>query len=131
MLVHFPIALIITGFLADLFALSFKKEVCLSKCGFYLLIAGTLSALIAVLTGVFFTGEMSGAAGTIREAHEFFAIITLCVLIVTSVLKIIFNSGEKENKKLKWVIFALYGVAVILVSITGFFGGNLVYDYML
>lgn len=131
MFVHFPIALIVIGFFADLCALYFKKEVCLSKCGFYLLITGTLSALLAVFTGVFFTAEMSGAAGNVQETHEFFAIITLCILVVTSVLQIILKSTDKENAKLKWVAFALYGLAAIFVSITGFFGGNLVYNYMM
>ncbi len=40
MLVHFPIALIVLGFIADFASLIFKKEACLSKTGFYLLIAG-------------------------------------------------------------------------------------------
>lgn len=131
MLVHFPIALIVIGFLADLFALSYKKEACLSKCGFYLLIVGTVSALAAVLSGVFFTEEMGGDAGTIRETHEVFAILTLCILVVTCVLKILLNTSEKENKNLKWVVFALYGTAVLFVCATGFFGGNLVYNYII
>lgn len=131
MLVHFPIALVALGFLADLCALYFKKEVCLSKFGFYLLITGTLSALAAVFTGVFFTSEMSGAAGDVQKTHEIFAILTLCILVVTSVLRVVLNFKGKENAKLKWLAFALYGLAAIFVSITGFFGGNLVYNYMM
>ncbi|HEY3390176.1 MAG TPA: DUF2231 domain-containing protein, partial [Prolixibacteraceae bacterium] len=55
MLVHFPIALVVFGFIAEIAALYFKREVCLSRIGFYLLIIGTLSALTAWLTGNFFT----------------------------------------------------------------------------
>ncbi len=131
MLVHFPIALIVFGFIAEIAALFFKKEVCLSKTGYFLLIFGTFSALIAWLTGNFFTAEMSGAAGEIKETHELYALITLGTLLVTSVLRIVLQTKKIENAGIKWVAFVLYGVATILVSITGFFGGTLVYNYMM
>ncbi len=38
MIVHFPIALILAGFLADTLSLFIKKEPCLSKVGFYLML---------------------------------------------------------------------------------------------
>jgi uncharacterized membrane protein len=49
MLVHFPIALVAIGFIAELASVFIKKEICLTKVGFYLLIFGTLSALFAGL----------------------------------------------------------------------------------
>lgn len=131
MLVHFPIALVAFGFLADMASLYFKKEACLSKLGFYLLIVGTLSALFAWLTGILFTSDMEGAAGKIMETHELLAWITLGTLVVTSALRIILKIKDKENSSLKWLAFILYGLAAISVSITGFFGGTLVYNYMM
>lgn len=131
MLVHFPIALVVFGFIAEIAALYFKKEVCLSKAGFFLLIFGTLSAIVAWLTGNLFTAEMSGAAGEIKETHELFALITLGALLVTSVLRIVLQTKKNENAGIRWLAFALYGVATIAVSITGFFGGTLVYNYMM
>jgi len=131
MLVHFPIALVLFGFLGDFASLIYKKEACLSKIGFYLLIIGTLSALAAWLTGVIFTAEMSGSAGEVKDTHELFAIITLVTLIITSILRIILKNKDKENTKFKWLAFGLYGLAAISVSITGFFGGTLVYTYMM
>ena len=62
MLVHFPIALVIFGFLAELASLFFKKEACLSKLGFYLLILGTLSALAAWFTGLFAKNTLAETA---------------------------------------------------------------------
>jgi uncharacterized membrane protein len=50
MIVHFPIALIIVGFLADLIGILLKKEF-FSRTGFYLLILGTLGAVTAYITG--------------------------------------------------------------------------------
>jgi uncharacterized membrane protein len=132
MLVHFPIALVVFGFLADLTWIFYKKEVCLSRLGLYLLIMGTLSAAAAWLTGTFFTAEMSGSAGEVKEIHELFALITLGVLIITSVLRImLLYQQNKENAILKWIAFSFYAAAAIFVSITGFYGGSLVFNYMM
>ncbi len=131
MLVHFPIALVVFGFMAELAGLYFKKEVCLSKIGFYLLIFGFLAAIAAWLTGTIFTSEMAGAAGEIRETHELFAWITLGTLLAAAAIRIFIQSKNEENTKLKWIAFVLYGLAAISVSITGFFGGTLVFNYMM
>jgi len=131
LLVHFPIALVIFGFLAELAFLFFKKETNLSKMGYYMLIAGTLAAIAAWLTGNFFTSEMDGAAGKIREMHELFATITLGFLLVTSVLRSALLMLKYENPTLNIFAFILYELAAISVSITGYLGGSLVYNYML
>ena len=131
MLVHFPIALVVFGFIAEIAALYFKKEVCLSRLGFYLLIIGTLSALVAWLTGNFFTSEMAGTAGEVKDTHELFALITLATLLVTSALRIVLQFKNTENKGLRWIALLIYGLASISVSITGFYGGTLVYEFMM
>ena len=131
MLVHFPIALVMIGFLAELAFLFFKKEVSLRKMGYYLLIIGTLATLAAWLTGNFFTSEMDGAAGKARETHELFATITLVLLLATSVLRTTLLIVKNENSALKTLSFFLYALAAVSVSITGYLGGTLVYNYML
>ena len=50
-IVHFPVALIIVGFFAEVASLFFKKEKCLSKTGFYLMMLGTLGAIAAWSSG--------------------------------------------------------------------------------
>ncbi len=131
MLVHFPIALVTFGFIAELGYLFFKNEVWLSKSGFYLLISGTLLASVTLLTGLLFTDEMSGAAGEIKEKHELFAWITLSVLIATSIIRIILTTQINQNMNIKRLAFALYCIAAISVSTSGFYGGMLVYNYMM
>ncbi|WP_321425898.1 DUF2231 domain-containing protein [uncultured Bacteroides sp.] len=131
MLVHFPIALVMFGFIIELASLIIKKELCLPKLSLYLLVTGTLATVVTWLSGELFTSEMSGAAGSVKESHELFAFITMCLLIVTSVIRLMLASGKKENSTLKWISFILYGIAAITVSITGFFGGTLVYNYMM
>ena len=131
MLVHFPIALVMFGFIIELASLIIKKELCLPKLSLYLLVTGTLATVVTWLSGELFTSEMSGAAGSVKESHELFAFITMCLLIVTSVIRLMLAFGKKENSTLKWISFIMYGIAAITVSITGFFGGTLVYNYMM
>jgi uncharacterized membrane protein len=131
MLVHFPIALVVFGFLADVGALLFKKEICLTKAGFYMLIIGTLAAVVTWLSGFIFTSDMSGAAGVRRETHELFATVTVILLVITSVFRIILMIKKADSSGLKWVVLALYGLAAFCVTITGFYGGTLVYVYMM
>jgi uncharacterized membrane protein len=130
MIVHFPIALVMFGFIAELGTLFFKKEICLTKAGFYLLIAGTLSALAAITAGILFTSEMSGAAGEVEEIHEIFAFVTVVLLVTTSIMRLLLIK-KPENLKLKWAALVFYGLAALSVSLTGFFGGTLVYNYMM
>lgn len=131
MLVHFPIALIVFGFIADTILILFRKEAGLSKFGFYLLIFGTLSAIATLLSGALFTAEMTDAAGVVKDTHELFAWITVGSLVVLSAFRIFLKTQNKETTNLKWIAFALYGLAAISVSITGFYGGTLVYNYMM
>jgi len=132
MLVHFPIALVAAGFLLELIYLFRKKEVCLTKAGYYLLILGALSAVITWLSGILFTAEMEGAAGQVRETHEVMAFITVVLLIITAAIRIYVVVKKKDaDKRLRNIAFILYALATISVFITGYFGGTLVYEYMM
>ncbi|MGB8492064.1 MAG: DUF2231 domain-containing protein, partial [Bacteroidales bacterium] len=130
MVVHFPVALILAGFLAEVAYLIFKKDA-FSVAGFWLLVLGAISACAAYLTGKFFTGDMSGAAGEIKGNHELFATITLVISVATAGFRIYLKYARKGDTRLRWVAFGFYAVAAIAVSITGFFGGVLVYNYMM
>jgi uncharacterized membrane protein len=131
MLVHFPIALLLLGLLADLSSIVFRKEACLSRAGLYLLVAGTLFAIPTVLSGILFTAALSGEAGDLKEKHETFALVTLGAAIVTSAFRIYLVSAKKEGTSLKWPALALYVITSGLVAITGYLGGTLVYRYMM
>lgn len=131
MLVHFPIALVTIGFLSELIFLFIKKEVCFTKMGFYLLVVGTLGALATWLSGDLFTADMSGAAGTVRDSHELFATITVGLLLATLLVRSFILWKKNENKRLNQLAFVMYALAALSVSITGFLGGTLVYNYMM
>jgi len=132
MIVHFAVALIIVGFLAEVVSLFFKSEKCLSKTGFYLMILGTLAAIAAWLTGQLFTDhpDESGIIG-IFEKHETAALITMIVMIICSLFRIWLVVQKKEETRLKWIAFGFYLLGFAAVSLTGFIGGTMVYDFML
>lgn len=131
LIVHFPIALLIVGFVADTVYMLYKKEACLSKLGFYLMLAGTLGAIAAVLSGNFFTEDMSGSVEAIREQHETLANITMYVMIAASILRIFLVYKGKSESKAALGVYLLYLVGVILVGYTGMLGGTMVFNYMI
>jgi len=132
MIVHFPIALILTGFLADVVSLFFKSEKCLSKAGFYLMVLGAVAAVAAWTTGQLFTNEPGqGEILSIFEKHETGAIITMIIMIIGAGLRIYLVRSKKEETSLKWVVFVIYLLAVGAVSFTGLMGGTMVYKYMM
>lgn len=129
MLVHFPIALVTFGFFALIVSLFIKKESAWSKTAYLLLLFGTLGAMAAWLTGQLFTEELEGSAGKVKDTHELFANISLGLLIITSIVHIFLN--RKKSERLKWIMVVLYALATVSISITGLYGGNLVYSYMM
>jgi rubrerythrin/uncharacterized membrane protein len=129
--VHFPIALLMVGFLFDFFALIFKKEHCLSKAGFWLMILGSIAAVAAYLTGEYFSRTLAGPLGEKKEVHELFAKITMWVMVGLSVIRIILVLLKKEKSGFKWLIILIYLCGAGLVGYTGLLGGSLVYDHML
>ena len=131
MTVHFPIALILTGFLLDVISMIRKKDDSYSKAGYYLMILGTLAAVTGYLTGEFFTGEFKGPAADLKETHELFAKIAMWTMIFATSLRIILTQLKKENGSLRWLIFGLYFIAVLSVSYAGLLGGQLVYNNMI
>jgi uncharacterized membrane protein len=132
MIVHFPVALITIGFVAEVISLFFKSEKCLSKTGFYLMILGALSAIAAWSTGQLFTNEPTqGEIVKIFQNHETGALITMILMIIGASFRIWLVLKKKEETKLKWIAFTLYFLAFATVTYTGFMGGTMVYNYMM
>jgi uncharacterized membrane protein len=132
MIVHFPVALILVGFLADVLFLFFKKEVCLSKAGLWLMVLGTLGAAAAFLSGNLFTSEPTeGSIVEIFERHETMALATLLIMTVGSILRLALIYFKIDKPVYRWVVFALYALGAVCVGLTGNLGGTMVMDYMM
>jgi uncharacterized membrane protein len=132
MLVHFPIALIIIGFISEVLSIFLKNEKWLSKTSTYLMFLGTLAAIAAWTTGELFTDHPEGGKMLpVFEKHENAAVFTMAVMSLATIIKLILIYLKKEESKLKWVVTGLWFLAFCLVSYTGYLGGSLVYEFML
>jgi len=132
MIVHFPVALILAGFLADVVYLFFKKERCLSKMGLYLMVLGTLGAGAAFLTGHLFTVEPTeGSMVEIFGRHETLALVTLLIMSIGTLIRIGVLVFKKDKPVYQWIVFGFYLLGAVSVGITGFLGGSMVMDYMI
>jgi len=131
MVVHFLITLILFGFLAELIYLFFVKNTLLKEAGFWLLCFGALTLVAAYFSGAFLTKELYGAAGTIQSTHEFFAEFAVFAALTGTILKIYLKIENMEETSLKWIAFAFYTATTILVCITGYYGGVLVFEYLM
>ena len=132
MIVHFPVALITVGFIAEVVSLFFKSEKCLSKTGFYLMVLGTLAAIAAWSTGQIFTDHpVEGEILNVFEKHKTGALITMIVMIIGSAFRIWLVAQRKDDTKMKWIAFGFYLIGFGAVTVTGFMGGIMVYNYMM
>lgn len=124
-IVHFPIALLITSVVLDMLGVAFRRA-SLTQAGFFTLIVGSLGATAAVLTGPEHA-VTDAAALTILHRHELFAaLMILCCLILVGMrlgnVHGLYGTGAVGY-------LALGGVLIICVVMTGYFGGQMVYDY--
>jgi uncharacterized membrane protein len=127
MVVHFPIAIIMVGFLADITSLVFTREKCLLKMGLYLESLGALAAIAAFATGHLFTGDTIDDAGHVGEMHELFATLTLIAILVAVLFRIFLVIRKKDESSLKYLAMGLFFFAFCFVAVTGYYGGLVVY----
>jgi uncharacterized membrane protein len=129
-IVHFPIATIIVGFLADIVSLFFKDEKCLSKTGFYLMLTGTIAAIAAWSSGHLFTDPPTdGEFVKVFTRHETGATITMILMIIGSFFRTWLVIKKREESPLKWIAFSIFLLAVVTITYTGYMGGTMVYGF--
>ena len=131
MIVHFPVAIIIVGFLFDLTGAFLHKDHCIARAGYYLEVIGMVAAIAGWGSGYFFTSPLEGEAGIVLDNHYRFATITLISIIVATLFRMVIVYLKKDETRLKWLALFLYFIAFLAVSYTGFLGGTLVQDFMI
>ncbi len=134
-IVHFPIALLITGFGLMTLSLLFRKGDStrllsgfnLYAAAYYLLVLGALSVVVALCSGYFFTQPMAGPLGDMRQTHFEMAAITAVVSLLAAVVYTVYAIKQRRS----WFIvgYALYLIAVVLIGYTGHLGGQIVYMF--
>ena len=129
MIVHFPIALLMVGFLAELIGLITRRSF-FSHASFFLLVLAAASAITAYLTGDAAGDGMEG--GSLKKAmdlHENAAVITLWITIAAAAVRTLFELMKNKVNWLKIAAFVLFAAAVAGVGRTGYLGGQLVYKH--
>lgn len=130
MIVHFPIALLIVGFLFDI-AGSITKRESFTQTAFYLIILGALGVIAAFITGDQAGSGISeeGALKQALETHEEAATLTIWIVSIAAAFRIALVLLKKFKGVLKMVSLALFLIAVLAIARTGYYGGELVYKH--
>ena len=130
MIVHFPIALLIVGFLADLIGTVTKKEF-FNKSGFYLLILGTLGVVAGYISGEYAGDGVTeaGALGQALELHESAALLSLWLIVGTALVRIAAVVFNKYYGAIRIIALVLFFAGVLSIARTGYYGGELVFKH--
>jgi len=135
--VHFPIALFITGLVMDVIGHLFQKETA-KKIGLVLVVLGAVGALAAMVTGNFAEEQvedrLSRAGKQVLDRHEDLGKLTTYLLLVVAAIRVLIATGWLN----RWRFVAGAALAIYLIAgviglgtliMTGYYGGELVYQY--
>lgn len=129
MLIHFPIALLMTGFLSEVIALFSKKDF-FKHAAFYLLLLGALGASAAYISGSYAgEGIEEGPLEIPMELHENAALLTLWLSIITAMFRVVVYYFKYNRTWTKWVGILLFTTLIGAITYTGYLGGQLVYAH--
>lgn len=129
MVIHFPIALLIIGFLSDLLGYLLKKAF-FNQAAFFLLILGTFGTITAYLSGnAAGAGMEEGTLGKAISLHQEAAVLTLWLAIFTSLVYAAVRFFKFQNKWLKLINIVLFAAVIGSLARTGYLGGQLVYKH--
>ena len=128
MVVHFPIALLITSVVFDFLATRWHHK-SFQDAGFYTLIAGLLGAAVAVLTGAMAEelAEDKGIPESVLEIHEALGYATLLFFIGLLALRLLMRWKLISERPALYLAMGVAGI--VILSAAGYFGGSLVYDF--
>ncbi|MEP7127777.1 MAG: DUF2231 domain-containing protein [Chitinophagales bacterium] len=129
MIIHFPIALLMVGFLSEVIALITKKEF-FRQAAFYLLVLGTLGSIAAYLSGnQAGEGIEEGPLEVPMELHEQAALFALWLSIIAASFRIVITYFKYNRNYTKLIGVVLFAAVIGAVARTGYLGGQLVYKH--
>ena len=127
-LVHFPIALLFTSVLFDVIA-NWQKKDTLREGALWLLVLGLAGGVAATITGGWAeeAAEKAGIAESLMETHETLAFVTLGIFGVLLLGRLFLKNQFSAKTFTSYFLIALMGLGTL--GVTGYFGGELVYEY--
>jgi uncharacterized membrane protein len=128
MIVHFPIALLTTGWCFDALA-RWRRHERLREASLYLLITGVLAAALAILTGHWAeeAAERSGIPEQALEIHEQLGFAAFWLFTVVLGLRLASRRSWMPDKPV--LVLAIGAVALLVLLGASYFGGDLVYRF--
>lgn len=128
MFVHLPIALLTANWVFDLLSIVTKKQE-FERTGWWTLLAGMIG-----LAGTIATGLMAEASVTIEEtARSFFEMHEQLAFGVAAIYSALvlwrFAARTYIPQRLRWLYLVMTLLGVILVWVTGWYGGELVFRF--
>lgn len=133
--VHFPIAFFVLYFVFETAGIFLKKDY-LNKSALIILLFGILGSVIAVLTG----NQAYEAIKTLNRVeqktiidaidyHELSATIALWYFTALFFYRVFLSIKKKFYTNYKYLIIFFAFLGCVLIFLTGYTGGKLVFDY--
>ncbi len=128
LIVHFPIALLFTSVFFDLLGIITEKKN-FRQTAFWLLILGLIGGIVAAIFGAWSEEavEVAGVPELAVDRHETFAVVTLIVFGILLIFRWWIRNRWSVRDRVIYLCVAMLGL--LLLSTTGFYGGELVYRY--
>lgn len=129
LLVHFPIALILSAAAAELLALVTKRP-SFRQAGAYCLVLAVLGTIPTYVTGQFLSDHAPKDAAALIATHERFATATLVLAVLALGGRVLVWRKAWNSTKRGLYLGPLF-VAAVTVGVTGHYGGMMVFgeDY--
>jgi uncharacterized membrane protein len=135
MIVHFPIVLVIMAALFDLWAVTLARPAGDTPIARNIGTVMTAGAGISAIAAYFF-GDMAldvamsrGFTDAQLESHEGWGTTTAVALALFAVVRLVMWRRQLDRKRSGAILAtAMSLAAVLLVAVTAYFGGHLVYD---
>jgi uncharacterized membrane protein len=128
LIVHFPIALLIFGVIAQFIAL-WKKDF-FEKIALYLMASGFVTGILSYITGdgaeSFAVKQKGDIIRSLVHTHETYAMVTMIIFGIVLAIKILHLL--KWTPKLTPIVLVLCVAGVITLGFTGHYGGKMVYE---
>jgi uncharacterized membrane protein len=128
LVVHFPIALLITAFFLELFTISGKRQE-LRPGIKWLVYIGAFTSLLSAIAGYMLAFGGNYPATTL-DYHQWTGIAT--VLLATIAAWLLYRAGKSEKKKDLNIYRSVLAITVLLLTFAGHYGASLTHgsDYL-
>ena len=127
-LVHFPIALLTAGLIAEFWALA-RRDGLEEKLGWWLQAAGTFGLLIAAASGLWAGQSVvipEAARGTF-DTHQEGAFVSSAVFAALALWRVGARGRLTGRGRVTFLLLYTAGLGAVLV--TGWYGGKLVFEF--